>query len=158
VGQILNLLAQVQAVLQLPEAPQTAKEALDILTQCLGSEHPATQHAQSFYEHLTGASSEPSTQPSFTEVVDMILEQAKSGQLAEATSAMNQLATQAQSARAQHPEAIARFYLAQLHAVGSDLPSARKEAVRALELARAVHDEALTQACERVLSNVDDQK
>ncbi len=88
----------------------------------------------------------------------MILEQAKSGQLAEATSAMNQLATQAQSARAQHPEAIARFYLAQLHAAGSDLPSARKDAVRALDLARAVHDEALTQACEQVLSNVDDQK
>ena len=61
VGQILTLLAQVQAVLQLPEAPQTAKEALDILTQCLGSAHPATQHAQRFYEHLTAASPEPST-------------------------------------------------------------------------------------------------
>jgi tetratricopeptide (TPR) repeat protein len=55
VGHILSLLAQIQAILKLSIAPQTAKQAMVILIQCLGPEHPTTQKVRCFYERLTRA-------------------------------------------------------------------------------------------------------
>ena len=46
VGQILYLLAQVQASLNLPQARKTAEEAVSILARGLGEAHPTTQAAR----------------------------------------------------------------------------------------------------------------
>ncbi len=67
------------------------------------------------------------------------------GRLSAAIAAMTQFVDQARRAGDQHPEATFRFFLAQFRAAASGLPSARREAVRALDLANAGHDEEPTQ-------------
>jgi tetratricopeptide (TPR) repeat protein len=52
VGQILYLLAQVQARLNLPQARKTAEEAVSILARGLGEAHPTTQAARQWLNFL----------------------------------------------------------------------------------------------------------
>ena len=56
VGQILLVLAQLQAQQALPEAVSTAEQAVATLRSCLGPQHPITQYAIGFHAKLLGSS------------------------------------------------------------------------------------------------------
>ena len=53
VGQILSIQAQIQAAQAHPQALSTAQQAVAILEQCLGSDHPVTEGARRFLGTLT---------------------------------------------------------------------------------------------------------
>jgi tetratricopeptide (TPR) repeat protein len=158
-AQILNILAQLQAVLGKSEARDTARQALDALTQSLGPDHPVTKSvAPTLQQIAAGIASKPGQQGPGADLAAKIQEAMRAlaaGDPLRAIDLLTAAADRAREAGFSPLEASACGLLAQaLFLIGcrdEALPPAR----RALEIAEAVEDQGAIKHFRELLDHLE---
>ncbi|MCC6559194.1 MAG: tetratricopeptide repeat protein, partial [Polyangiaceae bacterium] len=141
-AQILNILAQLQAMLRRAEAPRTAQQALDTLEATLGADHPTTRYVAPLLRQIAaGAAPSPEAPAPDAGLAAQLSEGVaalKAGDAQRAVEILAPVAEQARKADLAVLEARVASPLAQALFLTGRREEAQAQARRALEIAETL--------------------